>query len=884
MSSSLLLTIGVDEYSDRAINRLSYCCIDTNRVRRIFSIFNIANHFLAVKNQNATKERILELLKTLPNDIDKIFIYYSGHGETIENTSYLYTFDTDHLDVRNTALSLPFLVERLSQLKSLQITAIIDACNITKPDINTNVEFYIPNSSVTEEDSTLAQGLFTTQILNSFISSYKTNYSNIKLKRHQRIRQEIASLMKNNSLLYISGKSGSGKTYFLKQVKAEENQTIYLSVPKIKSITTDFIYSLISEEIINSTNNLYENFFDADPKRFIYFYSNLHPDTLLIIDHINHIDRNVLGELIDFLNTLPNQKIVSSQEIIKLEKIRLTYDFPSLSKDDILEIISTNKSQLSFDKDSLYQCQTYIELFNYIYKIENESASNIFIHSPSICNEIASILVLTGGFIDQNLFTNFFQIENKEIEQLKSKGLIINHDGFYQPHDSLYIDRSIPTPDIERKACEYWKKEILNNKSSVKAVQNYILLATSFSIEFSSHDNSFYKSLINTMQGKQNTYFLLLLFDFLRYKDIDENLREHLCESLINIGRFIEANELLAHYQLSSSKLKAIQTELYWWLGEFNKCIDSSSYLLREPNEIDIKLRLLCSRGIGYFFLGRWNEAQNDLFNVIKEREFSDEKSIYLSYCVLATIQGLRGTDFLSSVNNFIEALDHTRKTGKLSWMALIYGNIGEMLWKAGFYSQSISILTMAEHLAYLTDNEPLRSEITRNLLHAYYRHRQHSEKVHELLGQLDSTFLSQSDNYVKMQIVNSLISHYVFLGDPQYKRYLSTSKKLTEGNIEYQIYTFSNLAIATLIDNCSNKKQAIYLMQKALDLSYKGENWLAMKQCLDDWDETITSHHLDYLPAEQVFQKWHETLEIKLSPSLHHLSRLCEYLELSET
>ena len=104
-------------------------------------------------------------------------------------------------------------------------------------------------------------------------------------------------------------------------------------------------------------------------------------------------------------------------------------------------------------------------------------------------------------------------------------------------------------------------------------------------------------------------------------------------------------------------------------------------------------------------------------------------------------------------------------------------------------------------------------------------------------------------------------------------------AKQLTQDNEEYQIYTLSNLAIAELSEN--NLNSAIQNMDSALKLCFSGKNWLAMKQCLDDWDEIITSHHLDMNQAKQVFQKWHQILETELLPYLHHLSRLCEYLEL---
>ncbi len=285
----------------------------------------------------------------------------------------------------------------------------------------------------------------------------------------------------------------------------------------------------------------------------------------------------------------------------------------------------------------------------------------------------------------------------------------------------------------------------------------------------------------------------------------------------------------------------------------------------------------MCSRGIGYFFLGEWNKSQKDLVTVIQQTPLYDLKHRYIAYCVLATIHGIRGTDFLNCSKNFIEAIKVAKKSGNLSWISLIYGNMGEILWKGSFYNEATEILGMAKHLAYLTDNKTQLLEINRNLLHTYHRTGKLSA-LENLTPELELMFKNSSDNYVKMQIINSLITHYIFIKNHDYLSLVDSAINLTQNNNEYYIYSLSNLALITLITS-TTPIHAINSMNKALDLCYKGKNWLAIKQCLADWDQCIDIYKFNHSLSKQVFQKWHLMLEKELTPYLHHLFDLHAYL-----
>jgi len=880
MTHSILLCIGIDEYQDRGINKLSYCAADCFRTERIFSIFNIADTFISLTNQNATRKKIIASLTSLSQNVDSLYIYYSAHAENIHQNSYLYTYDTNLKKIKTTSFPLRQLIEIVLQVNAKNITLILDACTIIIPPHQLDiVTILYPSSEFAYEDTVIKQGLFTKKILSSFAQQHYYKVINKKTSRYNRIRQDIAMFLERDNSVFIKGKSGLGKSHFLRKIKNEERYTFYISLPKVQDLTFNIVLSLINEEISLSSKDAQEKFIDADPERFIRFYTNIHPYCVIIIDHIDNLNQVSFKKLSHFLNELPSSKIIASQRVYKFIPQNIEYNFPILTKNDITVVIQeigiVSKEYIA--ESQIYSCDTYIKLLDQIYNYSSDQPYHI--KNAEALSKANQALALSGGFINQELFIKTFDLKREALEQLKQRGLIIFYDNFHYPHDSIYEDNIDPhVITLKKTACEYWKLEIKRDPSSSRAIQNFILLANTFSFNFSSEETQLYKMMISSMKGRQNSYFLLLLSEYLRDKKISSDLRIFLCEALVDIGKFDEANNLIVNSPLSNLKTSVLITELSWWRGKFFECIDISNNLLLQQPRIDITLRLLCSRGIGYFFLGKWDSSSKDLENIISNKKICDDKSIFLSYCVLATIQGLRGTNFNASVDNFICALEYAKKNGKLSWLALIYGNIGEILWKAGHYDKSIEILSISSHLSYLTDNEPLHLEINRNLLHAYHHSGKEGEEKRQL-KKLENIFRRQSDNYVKMQIVNTLITHYIFVGNKNYKKYLLMAKQLTQDNEEYQIYTLSNLAIAELSEN--NLNSAIQNMDSALKLCFSGKNWLAMKQCLDDWDEIITSHHLDMNQAKQVFQKWHQILETELLPYLHHLSRLCEYLEL---
>ncbi|MBP9742850.1 MAG: ATP-binding protein [Burkholderiales bacterium] len=878
-STSVLLCVGINKYKDQDISNLSYCVSDTLKFARYCQVFNVVEQTLILLDHEATLNNIMSAINSMAAH-STIYIFYSAHCSEINNESFLYTYDSKFDNLQNTAIHLKNIIVQMSTVN--QTYLIIDACNIVIPKLlDKAINIFHPNKNESFEDSNILRSLFINQGIAWVIQQNDGRYSCKLPIRYQKVRQEISKKLfaSKDRVILIYGDSGIGKSHFLRKLKKKEPYTVYISIPKVEELNLEIVITIICSEILSNVDNANKDFVNANPARFLQFFSLLNLHYLLIIDHVDHLNHIQFVRLLEFLKSIPIDKILASRTYLPEftnEEILL---IPKLTFVDIqqsLHIIN-NKAVQKLLKEK--ENATYLDILQVINLGNTKLKDHIKLDQKSM-NAIA----IAGGYINQSLFIDIFNLSPDKLEMIKKSGLLMLYDNYYYPHDTIYerIKNIRDIKSIKLAAYCYWKAEILKCKAvPIIAVHNFILICNSFKYLFFSEDVSLYIQVINRLQNRSDIHLLNIFADyFIHQPRLSDKLLIHICETLISVGQFPKVYTILKNKGKNGDSNEIIPTllaELYWWQGKFLKCIKLSDKLLTNVYLFPNKLKVYCTRGIGRFFWGKWQSATDDLQLVIDNNVYNTDKINFLSYCVLATIQGIRGTDFKSSVNNFIQSISYARKTRNPSWFSLVLGNIGEILWKAGYNQESAKILATADHLSYLTGNDQINLEINRNLLHVYYRQNNYENTLKQL-NKLEQLFSQSSDSYVKMQILNTLITHYILMNIPQYKIYLSQIISLTRDNQEYEIYTLANLALNALINN--NYELAFKTMEKSLRKCYKGENWLSIKQVLDDWNNCIIRYsHLNLASPNPSFQKWHQILETKLLPYRHHLERLFEYL-----
>ena len=874
-NNSIFIGIAVDNFSDRLIKPLNYCESDLKSIYRLFHTLNFCKARRFLINENAKKSNIVSVINEYSGYEDPLIIFLSSHGERVGEDSFIFCNDTDINSIEESSLSLRELLHQLSFFSSLSINLFLDSCDINLNGLipSSNLTIHYPEKLISHESSRVNHSIYVKRILKEYSKKKYFNFNDpSKTKRFQKVRQNISSCFaKGFKLVCITGDSGLGKSYFLRQIVKLEDNTFYVSIPKISGFNFDLILNLLAQEVSNKTSFIH----DVDPKRFLLFYDSIHPYSLFIVDHIDHLPEKVANTLISFLTTLKSQTIVCSRKAPPAGKSCKVLPLPVLRDEDLDDIYK----ELHIDPNSSNRDKLLAGNMSYIEVLQN--FYHISFSAQILINKTVYAILASGGYIHEPLFIKHFDIDLHELNDLKKMGVLIFHDGFYYPHDRLYDNANFDhVQNLSNNAYEYWKEELL--VLNIKSIHQFILILKSFSPEFNQSDSNLFKDLINKLNGKQNQHFLLLLYDYLCDQELDVDLIIALSNSIIDIGKFELAYNLLKKDNREDPAVNVLKAECLWWEGRFQETIELVDYSLINTSMPLEKSHLLCSRGIAFFFLGKWDKAINDLNLVVQNKISASNKSLFLAYCVLATIYGIRGTDFTECTINFIAAIKIASKLKNFSWIAIAYGNIGEIFWKAGMIDSSIKTLELADSLSNLSGNDALNLEINRNLLHAYNRSDEKS-KSHKHIKKIENVYQNSNQTYVKMQLLNSMITYYVLNEDKKYSSLIFEANEATKENMEYQIYTQANLALVSIanqdIENAAKK------LNLALELCNEGSNWLAMKQIMDDWDDLIKKRTmLESYESKLIFPKWYQKLEIKLSPYLHHLGHLNEYLGQSYT
>ncbi len=867
--NTVFIGVAVDNFLDRHINPLNYCESDLKSIYRLFNVFNLYQSKHILINDQACKSNILHIVNSYVDYKDDIILFFSTHGEHTDKDTYIFCNDTALNNLSESGISIVNLINTLSNFASSSINLFIDACDVclTGMDIPKNITVHYPDKMISLEYSHLNHSLFVKNLLRDYSKVDRFNCSNSsRTKRYQRIRQNIANMFSNKSkVVGIVGKSGIGKSFFLRQIIKFEEDTYYISIPKLSGVSCDLILNLIAQEVSSKTSIVH----NIDPSKYLMFFDSIQPYSLFIVDHIDHLPEKVANQVISFLKGLKSQVIISSRERPSNMGCSSILDIPGLSSEDVDDI----SKELNIDSTIIDSSEVLAISKNYIEILQNfyQVAKN----SLSLNSDTVEAIISTGGYVNEDIFIKYFTVNPYELNVLKKTGVLIFHDNFYYPHDSLYEKAdSDKIHTLSTKAYAYWKEELTYNNT--KSVHQFILILNSFLPKLEIADSNLFQEIIGKLNGKQNQYFLLLLYDYLSKHELTVELMIDLSNSMINIGRFELAFNILKVDGYAFPKVNVLKAECLWWEGKFNETIELVNQCLTIKAEPFARHHLLCSRGIAYFFLGMWDKALQDLNMVVKNHSRSNSKSLFLSYCVLATIYGIRGTNFPKCTFNFIAAIKIASHSKNFSWVAIAYGNIGEIFWKAGMVDSAISTLEIAENLSNLSGNDALNLEINRNLLHAYNKAgEEFKSKKH--INKLEKIYHSGNQTYVKMQLLNTMITYYVINNDLKYNELIKEADEATKENLEYQIYTIANLALVSIAQH--DLDNAIHKLNRALELCNDGSNWLAMKQIMDDWDVLIKkTKHTNY-DSKQVFPKWYQMLETKLSPYLHHLGHLNEYL-----
>ena len=137
VKSKVIISIGNDIYNDFLYTNLSKCSHDAEKVFQIICEQNslkgnkeksilINNSSEEIVSYNRVIDRIKEVSRMV-SDAEQLIVYFSGHGERLENDFAMVLFDSDS-KTKSNYLTLSVLSELLSECQAVEKLFLFDAC------------------------------------------------------------------------------------------------------------------------------------------------------------------------------------------------------------------------------------------------------------------------------------------------------------------------------------------------------------------------------------------------------------------------------------------------------------------------------------------------------------------------------------------------------------------------------------------------------------------------------------------------------------------------------------------------------------------------------------------------------------------------------------
>lgn len=281
-----------------------------------------------------------------------------------------------------------------------------------------------------------------------------------------------------------------------------------------------------------------------------------------------------------------------------------------------------------------------------------------------------------------------------------------------------------------------------------------------------------------------------------------------------------------------------------WWRGNYKECVAYANRARATTVSVSLHQKATLEIGIARFFEGNWKAVEEMLEPLIHSE--ADLKTLGWARLILGTTKGLLGTDVVGGRELLYSALMLLREESDFAGVAIAYGNLGEIAWKAGLYEDAKIELSECISRANRLGMRVNEVEGKRNLLHLLIRTKGPFDKeVSDLLADLSALSSHQIGKMEMMQLTNTLATARLYRREIEpAKTNIAKAKRLTGGNPEYRIYTLANAACLAVLEK--RDEDIRQLASKALEFCIRGKNRLAISQIRHDIQ--YIGQSIDYL------------------------------------
>lgn len=477
----------------------------------------------------------------------KLIFYFSGHGASFEGDnahleSSLLLHDTDSKNILQTGLRLVELMQLIRGLKPVQTFLFIDACSLRfatldNPLNDTSIlsttnskglfcmfssgmkpsyedvrhkEGYFTSAllkALSEvrlheqpschdllrkvERTLLAQGLAAPEVYHigsSQIFPLERSYAKLKQAKASDKAQLIERwdahaelqdylLSHPHPIIWMWGEAGLGKTVLAEQLVKKQKEAVYATISSVQDLI---------EQVRSQKSEL---FFNRPPDTLLHLalahIFNHQPHSLIIIDHLDRMGPEALGELLGELEKVRLPLLLISRYpcpkhlfIRRKEDIRDWQSSPftlleieELIKNAGQEAVLSSVLVNATGGNALKMQKMLARLSGHEYPFHGKDAEEFI--------RCCAAVISTGGFLDAMLFCKTFSIKTTTLATLEKLGLIrYNKDGCF-PHDLLeeLVEENGWVLNSQ-EACAYWDEQVLHTPYNRLACRFLVLLAS----------------------------------------------------------------------------------------------------------------------------------------------------------------------------------------------------------------------------------------------------------------------------------------------------------------------------------------------------------------------------------------------------------------------
>lgn len=757
---TLLISIGISEYECDLFPTLPGAANDAVRVASFFNLWGIKKeNIIMLMDSEATRENILRAIRVdtlrYPEEIDSIFVYYAGHGESNAEVptrpeNILYCYDTSGQDISGTGLKIQEIIDGIQRCQALKMFLFVDACyaqirnlpdmlpDIKKFDEEKRCFFALMSTWGKQAYEEMEGGKFTTQLLRGFaylrntssvctdIARYVENqarelnlpvpkgywigtsniwfFDNLQrnyesgLSEGQYVNRidgliEITDkmLLAENKDVCFFGNATSGKTILALQLSQYFEGFYYYSVKIYDSIMQieAELAQLILDRLVQK-NRIPKEIKNGNLQSVVEYIFHLKISIAIILDHAERLKVEDRDELLSKFRRGNVRLIAFSRVPLKNCLFKITnIPCPDFSIMEFKHFL--RKCNIVCDLNKEYQ----------LFELYKNRPQKLIQHAKKIldneifnsCKQIIYYICECDGFADLRLFCDTFNLNIDEVIKLKYCGLIREELDRFVPHESLFEYYSYDKAAVlnSDSAEKYWQKQMYATPKNTFVCNLMLTYIKQKGLGWLDEPESMLELLATYCLSEYKWEELETLFPFfIDLKRTDLIMKSS--QQLAHVARnyILQFNDVLQKIFCVEDRnnWNAIRCEIFYWIGDFDKCIYISNDLLTMiTSDNTLKSYIHLNLAIAYFFLGEW-DLSNDNLNKIFE---SSKRIGGWKNLISGTIDAIRGVDFNKGVSHLNDSIRELKEINDIIGLGIAYGNLGECyLKKRGIFISPI--------------------------------------------------------------------------------------------------------------------------------------------------------------------------------------------------